>query len=319
MFAVVILIPGINMSSNVPRVAVVIATYNRWPLVTRAVDSVLSQSHAGTRCVVVDDASSDGTPANLLEKYGDRITLIQQPVNREKSAARNLGVQSADADYVCFLDSDDELTRDSVSSRLEVFLRDPRFDGVAYGFCTNAGRLPENLKDLPAAPPEGNVVAEYLRTYFVHNNGFLIKRTTMLQLGMYQESLTHREDREILIRLAAQLEFRCSRSNVADIHLTRGSARFEYEKASQQGMRMVQLLRANPGIARQLGTHLRAAEQKECWEWLRGLYKSGDYRTFRKMTAANLGLFDVFRDRASLCRRYLASFVREWFWSRPKV
>jgi len=307
------------MSSNVPKVAVIIPTYNRWPLVTRAVDSVLSQSHSATRCVVVDDASSDGTPANLMEKYGDRFTLIRQPVNREKSAARNAGIQLADAEYVCFLDSDDRLTRDSVSSRLEVFRRDPQFSGVAYGFCTNDGELFEKLKDLQPTPPEGNVVAKYLQTYFIHNNGFLIKRATMLQFGMYQESLTHREDREILIRLAAQLEFRCSRSIVADVHRTPGSARFEYDKASQQGMDMIRLLRANPGIARQLGTHLQAAEQKECWEWLRGLYKNGDYRTFRKMVTANRGIFDAPGDRASLQRRYLASFFREWFWSKPKI
>ncbi len=299
------------MNTAMPSVAVIIPTYNRWPLVARAVESVLNQSHPQTRCVVVDDASTDATPTLLHEKFGGQVTVLQQPRNLEKSAARNAGVRAVAADYVCFLDSDDELPPDSVAQRLEVFLRDPVFNGVAYGFSTGAIR-PEELQALLQSPPEGDVLARYLRQHFVNNNGFLLKRETMLRHGMYQETLTHREDRELLIRLASKLEFRSSRSVVTHVHRTAGSARFDYVKANAQGLELIRLLRANAEVAARLGDHLKAIEQAERWEWLRCLYKAGEYREFRQNVAASWQIFSGTNCHGGLARRYLTSFYRQW-------
>jgi glycosyltransferase involved in cell wall biosynthesis len=308
------------MNPATPSVAVIIPAYNRWPLVARAVASVLQQSHANTRCVVVDDASTDGTPARLREQFGERVTVIQQPRNQEKSAARNVGIRAVTTDYVCFLDSDDELTADSVARRLEIFLRDPNFNGVAYGFCAGAGQ-PENLATLLQSPPEGDILAEYLRSYFVHNNGFLLARENMLRHGMFQETLTHREDRELLLRLAARLEFRCSRSMVTYMHRTSGSARFDYAKANAQGLELIRLLKANAEVVARLGNHLQKIEQTERWEWLRGLYKAGEYRVFRRSVVASWKFFAGTNCRSALARRYLTSFYRQWraaFSTAPK-
>jgi glycosyltransferase involved in cell wall biosynthesis len=299
------------MNVAAPTVAVIIPTYNRWPLVARAVTSVLNQSHPNTRCVVVDDASVDGTPARLREKFGDRVTLIQQPRNQEKSAARNAGVRAVTTNYVCFLDSDDELTPSSVSERLEIFLREPNFNGVAYGFSTGAVK-PEELSAWLQSPPEGDVLTRYLRQHFVNNNGFLLARETMLRHGMYQESLTHREDRELLIRLAAKLEFRSSRSVVTHVHRTAGSARFDYLKANAQGLELIRLLKANAEVAARLGDQLKAIEQAEHWEWLRCLYKAGEYRAFRRNVVASWQIFAGADWRRGLARRYLTSFYRQW-------
>lgn len=299
------------MKSSLPTVAVIVPTYNRWPLVARAVASVLKQSYPKTQCVVVDDASSDGTPAHLRAEFGGRMTIIEQPRNREKSAARNAGVRAVTADYVCFLDSDDELTPDSVSRRLEIFLRDTSFDGVVYGFSEGAGR-PEELAALLNAPPEGDVLANYLRQQFVNNNGFLLARENMIRHGMYQEALTHREDRELLIRLAAQFEFRSSRSVVNHVHRTADSARFEYAKATAQGLEMIRLLRANPQVTERLGPRLQEVEQAEYWEWLRCLYKAGDYCEFRRNLIAHWSVFQSAECRRALKRRYLTSFFRQF-------
>jgi len=293
-----------------PTVAVIIPTYNRWPLVARAVSSVLNQSsHANIRCVVVDDASTDDTPARLHEQFGERVTIIRQPRNQEKSAARNAGVNAVNTDYICFLDSDDELTEDSVKSRLEIFLRDKTFDGVAYGFSTGAGK-PEELETLLQSPPEGDVLATYLRRQFVNNNGFMLSRQAMLRYGMYQETLTHRGDRELLIRLASRLEFRSSRTVVTHVHRTAGSARYEYDKANAQGLEMIRVLRANAEVVQRLGHHLREIERAEHWEWLRGLYKSGYYRAFRENLYTSWSFFDG-KSRRALARRWLSSFYRQ--------
>ncbi|WP_435346664.1 glycosyltransferase family 2 protein [Haloarchaeobius sp. HRN-SO-5] len=91
-----------------PTVSVIIPTYNRADAVQRTIDSVLDQTFEDFEVLVVDDASSDDTPA-VVESYDDpRVELVQHQVNRGGSAARNTGIEEATGEYIAFLDSDDE-------------------------------------------------------------------------------------------------------------------------------------------------------------------------------------------------------------------
>ena len=92
-------------SSGSPRISAVIPTYNRAPLIARAVESVLQQSHPPDEIVVVDDGSVDDT-AERVAPYLDRIRYVRQD-NAGSSAARNRGVDEATHPWIAFLDSDD--------------------------------------------------------------------------------------------------------------------------------------------------------------------------------------------------------------------
>lgn len=87
------------------RFSVIIPTYNRAGTVVEAVESVLDQSSPAAEIIVVDDGSTDDT-VDRLERYRDRITLINQP-NGGVSVARNTGLARATGDWITFLDSDD--------------------------------------------------------------------------------------------------------------------------------------------------------------------------------------------------------------------
>ena len=93
-----------------PAVSVIIPVYNRYPVVCRAIDSVLTQTYPNVQCIVIDDASTDNTYRNLKNKYGKKIELYRNDQNSEKSASRNRAIKEACTDYVCFLDSDDIFT-----------------------------------------------------------------------------------------------------------------------------------------------------------------------------------------------------------------
>jgi hypothetical protein len=90
----------------VPRVSVVIPTYNRQKLVQEAIASVLRQTYADYEVIVVDDGSTDDTGLVLNQLYGPTIRYFYQD-NQGESAARNLGIGRARGEYVAFLDSDD--------------------------------------------------------------------------------------------------------------------------------------------------------------------------------------------------------------------
>jgi glycosyltransferase involved in cell wall biosynthesis len=85
--------------------SVVIPVFNRADLIGATLDSIFNQAFDECEVIVVDDGSTDET-VNVLQKYGDRISIFQQK-NRGPGAARNLGISHAQGDYVVFLDSDD--------------------------------------------------------------------------------------------------------------------------------------------------------------------------------------------------------------------
>ncbi len=88
-----------------PRITAVVPTYNRGPLVARAVQSMLAQTRPPDEIVVVDDGSTDDT-LERLRPYLDHIRYVRQ-ANAGGSAARNRGVEEASNPWVAFLDSDD--------------------------------------------------------------------------------------------------------------------------------------------------------------------------------------------------------------------
>ena len=92
-------------SSSHPLVSVVIPTFNRAKVVTRAIDSVLEQTYRNCEVIVVDDGSTDDT-ADVLRSYKDKIVYIQQK-NAGPSAARNRGIRESKGEFIAFLDSDD--------------------------------------------------------------------------------------------------------------------------------------------------------------------------------------------------------------------
>jgi glycosyltransferase involved in cell wall biosynthesis len=100
----------------VPDVSIIIPTFNRAQFLGAAIDSALAQGE-GVEVIVVDDGSTDGTAA-LLAGYGDRVRSLRQS-NQGASAARNLGAERANGEYLFFLDSDDLLEPDAIAALLK--------------------------------------------------------------------------------------------------------------------------------------------------------------------------------------------------------
>ncbi|MGB4270042.1 MAG: glycosyltransferase family A protein, partial [Spirochaetota bacterium] len=88
-----------------PFFSVVIPTFNRAHLITRAVESVLMQKFTDYECLVIDDGSTDNT-FQVLSPYTKQIQYIYTQ-HAGVSKARNRGIQQAQGEWIAFLDSDD--------------------------------------------------------------------------------------------------------------------------------------------------------------------------------------------------------------------
>jgi GT2 family glycosyltransferase len=135
-------------------VSVVIPTFNRARIIRRAIESAARQTYPHVEIVVVDDGSSDDTPALLerLCKEDPRIVYIRQE-NRGVSGARNTGIEAARGDYLALLDSDDRWK----PWKLELQLR-------CLDHFRDAGMV---WTDMEAVDPEGQRVSpRFLRTMY---------------------------------------------------------------------------------------------------------------------------------------------------------
>ena len=89
-----------------PRFSVIITVFNRPDLVRQTIDSVLVQHFADREVIVVDDASTDGTP-EILRSYGEKIRVVAHRAQQGCEVAYNTGAAVAQGEYLSFLDSDD--------------------------------------------------------------------------------------------------------------------------------------------------------------------------------------------------------------------
>lgn len=113
---------------SAPLFSVVIPTYNRARWAAEAIDSVLAQTWPAIETIVVDDGSTDDTPA-VLAGYGSRIRAVRQP-NRGLAAARNAGARESTGTFVAFLDSDDRFEPSFASRVVETFAAHPAAGAV---------------------------------------------------------------------------------------------------------------------------------------------------------------------------------------------
>ena len=115
--------------SLLPRLSVVIPTWNRAHLVCDAVESALAQGPQ-VEVIVVNDGSTDETHKVLTRRFGSRIRLLRTPSRLGVGAARNAGVRVATGELLAFLDSDDVWLSKKQDAELQLLERFPQADGV---------------------------------------------------------------------------------------------------------------------------------------------------------------------------------------------
>lgn len=109
------------MTDDMPTVSVILPTFNRSELVPRAIASVLEQTLTSFELIVVDDCSSDDTPAVVAGIPDERIRLLRHDKNLGLAEARNSGIRQARGRFVSFLDDDDELLPDKLMVQVSAF------------------------------------------------------------------------------------------------------------------------------------------------------------------------------------------------------
>jgi len=104
-----------------PIISVIIPTYNRAHILSRAINSVLNQTYQNFELIIVDDCSIDNTK-EVVESFNDeRIIYHRHTKNKGLLAAVNIGWDLTEAKYNCKLDDDDELLPNALETVVQKF------------------------------------------------------------------------------------------------------------------------------------------------------------------------------------------------------
>lgn len=148
-------------------VSVIMPAYNAAATIARSIESVLAQTLASFELLVIDDCSSDDTPA-IARRYADqdaRVTYLRQSANGGVAAARNAGLDRATGEFIAFLDSDDGWH----PRKLELQIAQMRQCGAQVSYA-GYQRVSEDGRVLSLVrPPASLTHADLLRSNFIGN------------------------------------------------------------------------------------------------------------------------------------------------------
>lgn len=120
------------MSKLKPYFSVVIPTYNRAEKLKQTLDSVIAQSFTDFEVLVMDDGSIDNTKA-VVESFQDaRISYAWAQNSGGPATPRNLGINAAQADWICFLDADDLWYPDKLKRVHEAITNNQSLDLICH-------------------------------------------------------------------------------------------------------------------------------------------------------------------------------------------
>jgi len=188
--------------------SVIIPTFNRAHLLTRALHSVFAQSMPCDELIVVDDGSQDGTAALLkqIKRQSPLPLHIIYQKNRGAAAARNAGLELAQGDYVAFLDDDDWWLPHKLMQQRTALQCQPQYP-IAHTreiWYRRGQRVNQKKKH---DPPDDDIFVRSLGFCVVGMSTVMAKRELFQRYGGFDESLPCCEDYDLWLRLARQESF----------------------------------------------------------------------------------------------------------------
>jgi glycosyltransferase involved in cell wall biosynthesis len=231
-------------------VSVVIASYNMGQYLPRAVHSALAQSYPNVEVQIVDDGSTDDTPAIVRQWQGDARVRVQRQPNGGQARARNQGVALSRGRFVAFLDADDEWLPDKLTRQMPLFDARPEL-GVVY---SDFERMDAEGRPLPKGPftmYRGRVSGPLLIDNFVSFQTAVVRRECMERYGAFDESVRMGDDYELFLRLSAHCEFDFIPEVTVRYRVWSGQMSKNYRRRYESGIRTMQaFLARNPRLVK---------------------------------------------------------------------
>lgn len=184
--------------SNKELVSIVIPAFNCEKTIKKCLDSIISQNYNNFEIIIINDGSTDGTESCLKEYLNNPKIAVINKKNEGVSATRNLGIDVSNGKYIIFIDSDDYIEQNYVSSLIELQEKNP--DSLCGCFITRCSEK----KDLKIIEHD----MKYTKSIFIDQiikakiDGFIVRylfKKEMLKKVRFDLSLSYMEDTLFLL------------------------------------------------------------------------------------------------------------------------
>jgi glycosyltransferase involved in cell wall biosynthesis len=207
-----------------PKISVIIPSYNHAKFVRATIDSVLSQSFQDLEVIVTDDHSTDATAQEVRAIADARVSFAELPRNCGVCVAGNASIQRSTGEYVANLSSDD-LFLPGKLERQAKFLDAHADVGAVFGYPifidASGGELPDDATFYGSVFRVRNRPREHwLRHLFLHGNMLcsstaLVRRSCYDDIGLLNPALAQVPDLEIWVRLLKRYQIHVIEEPVA--------------------------------------------------------------------------------------------------------
>ncbi len=192
-----------------PKVSVVILTFNRAPILRRAIQSVLDQTFQDLELIVIDDCSTDET-AQVVKSFSDaRIKYFRHEKNKGEAGGRNTGLQKAMGEYIGYLDDDDEWLPEKLELQVASLNQSPFEVGAVH-----CGRMDVDVEtgkvlNVRVYPESGDLFSRLLKENFLTLSSVLLRTKCFAQVGEFDCSIPYGLDYDMWLRISQKFQFEC--------------------------------------------------------------------------------------------------------------
>ena len=184
----------------IPKISVVLPVHNRADVLARAIQSVLDQRLREFELLIVDDGSTDNSVAVARCFNDKRIKLVELGENRGGNVARNIGVRSASAPLIAFLDSDDAYLPEKLECIVASFERKPELELIVDSFIKVQPSGARVVRKNPVIDDRKRFRrALFTRQLWKATPSIAARRDAILSV-MFDETLRRLQDFDFLIR-----------------------------------------------------------------------------------------------------------------------
>ncbi len=190
----------------VPKVSVIIPTYNPGGFLKTTAESVLCQSCGDLELLVIDDGSSENVKA-VVESLNDERARYFRKENGGTASARNYGLARSKGGFIAFLDQDDLWPKDFLAKMILSLEEQPDY-GVAY--CGIVQKYPDGKLVQWHVPPKkrsGLITVEVFKKGFIWPSASLIRKPALKDIQFDDFLRQSYEDADFFLRLSAKVRF----------------------------------------------------------------------------------------------------------------
>lgn len=216
-------------------VSVVMPTYKRSEMLSRAIESVLTQTYKNIELLLVNDNEPDDEYTAELElrikKYesDSRFRFILQEKHVNGAVARNVGIKQSRGEFIAFLDDDDWWEKEKIEHQVKFIETLPEDYGVVS--CRMKRYNKDKVIEVLPLYGNGNVYKDIMMLLPIYaTDSLLFRHFALDKAGYFDESLLRHQDLQLLVNFTYKYKLKVLNEFLLNVDVSDANNRPDVEK-----------------------------------------------------------------------------------------